>query len=404
MAAKMSARGDCIEFGPFRLFAAERRLLNGETPVPIGGRALDILVALVERAGEVVTKRELFARVWPDITVDESSLRVQVAALRKALGDGGEQPRFILNVAGRGYMFVGSYSGGEAPLSRTWITAPPTRPGRIIGRQPDIAAVSDLLTRHRLVTVHGPGGIGKTTLGLAVASLLAPAVDDGVCFVDLSLNADTGAVAHDLASALGLTVRANDPTANIVTFLRSRNLLLVLDGCEAKIDAAAALAEGIVDEAPGVCVLTTSREPLRARGEYVYPLGPLPAPPEDAAHSVTELLNYPAAQLFCERAAEGGYQAEVGDADAVLVGAHLPPGRRQRACARARRQPREHLRPAPDRRTVGQPHATRMARAPHRAAPSPDAQGHARLELRADRGTGARASARVVRVCRPFHL
>ena len=106
-----------------------------------------------------------------------------------------------------------------------------------------------------------------------------------------------------------------------MTFLHSRNLLLVLDGCEAKIDAAAALAEGIVDEAQGVCVLTTSREPLRARGEYVYPLGPLPAPPEDAAHSVKELLNYPAAQLFCERAAEGGYQAEVGDADAVLVGA-----------------------------------------------------------------------------------
>ena len=315
----MSAGGDCFEFGPFRLVAAERLLLNGERSVPIGGRALDILITLAERSGEVVTKRELFARVWPDVTVDESSLRVQVAALRKTLDDGGDQPRFVLTVAGRGYMFVGSRSSA-APLSLTWIPAPPPRPNRIIGRQPDIAAVIDLLARHRFVTVHGPGGIGKTTLGLAVASLRAPAVEHGVCFLDLSLNADAGGVAHELASALGLTVRANDPTANVVNFLRNRKTLLVLDGCEAKLDAAAVLAESVVREAPGVCVLTTSREPLRAWGEYVYPLGPLPAPPEGAAHSTSELLDYPAAQLFCERAAESGYHAEVGDADALLVG------------------------------------------------------------------------------------
>ena len=121
----MSAHGNCTEFGPFRLFPAERRLLKGETPVQIGSRELDILIALVERAGEVVTKRELFARVWPDVVVEESSLRVHVAGLRKVLADGQDQARYIVNVPGRGYSFVASLTGAMAPASRTWARAPP---------------------------------------------------------------------------------------------------------------------------------------------------------------------------------------------------------------------------------------------------------------------------------------
>ena len=110
----MSAHGNCTEFGPFRFFPAERRLLKGETPVQIGSRELDILIALVERAGEVVTKRELFARVWPDVVVEESSLRVHVAGLRKVLADGQDQARYIVNVPGRGYSFVASLTGGHS--------------------------------------------------------------------------------------------------------------------------------------------------------------------------------------------------------------------------------------------------------------------------------------------------
>src|SRR5262245_27071718 len=103
-----------VSFGPFRLIAAERLLENDGTPVQVGGRALDILVVLVERAGEVVSKKELMARVWPDVTVDESSLRVHVAGLRKALGDGQAGARYVANVPGRGYCFV-------APISRAGV-------------------------------------------------------------------------------------------------------------------------------------------------------------------------------------------------------------------------------------------------------------------------------------------
>ena len=103
---------DVLSFGPFSLFAAERLLKKADEPIPLGGRALDILIALVERAGEVVTHKELISTVWPDVTVEEANLRFQMAALRKALGDGRDGARYVSNVAGRGYCFV-------APVTRS---------------------------------------------------------------------------------------------------------------------------------------------------------------------------------------------------------------------------------------------------------------------------------------------
>jgi len=316
----MSARGECTEFGPFRLFPAERLLLQGETPVAVGSRALDILIALVERAGEVVTKRELFARAWPDVVVEESSLRVHVAGLRKALADGQGQARYIVNIPGRGYSFVASLAVAAVPASHSWASALPQCSAGIIGRDDDLSAVAELVDAHRFVTIHGPGGVGKTTLGLAVASAQAHAFTDGVCFVDLSLNIGVHSVADALASALELVVRASDATGNILDFIRDREMLIVLDSCETTIDAAAALAEIIIQQAPGVAVLTTSREPLNAQSEYVYPLEPLRSPPEGTIASASDLRAFPAAQLFCERAIAGGHRAEFKDADAAIVG------------------------------------------------------------------------------------
>src|SRR6202035_2725977 len=95
-----------ISFGPFRLVAAQRLLLEGDKPVRLGSRAFDILTALVERAGEVVGKEELIARAWPTTFVDEANLKIQVSALRRALGDGQGDNRYVVNVVGRGYNFV----------------------------------------------------------------------------------------------------------------------------------------------------------------------------------------------------------------------------------------------------------------------------------------------------------
>src|SRR5271169_4411959 len=108
---------DVLSFGPFSLFAAERLLKKAEEPIPLGGRALDILIALVERPGEVVTHEELRSSVWPDVTVEEANLRFQMAALRKALGDGRDGARYVSNVAGRGYCLVARGTRSSAKQS-----------------------------------------------------------------------------------------------------------------------------------------------------------------------------------------------------------------------------------------------------------------------------------------------
>src|SRR5580700_3812944 len=91
-----------VAFGPFRLSVGERQLKKADEPLQLGSRALDTLIALVERAGEVVTQEELLARVWPDVTVEEANLRVHIAGLRKALGEGREDARYIVTIPGRG--------------------------------------------------------------------------------------------------------------------------------------------------------------------------------------------------------------------------------------------------------------------------------------------------------------
>jgi len=306
----MNTPGACTVFGHFRLYPAERRLLKDDAPVSIGARELDILIALVEQPGKVVSKRELFARVWPGVVVEESSLRVQVAGLSRTLGEARDEARYIANVAGRGYSFVG-------PL----ITASPSdsRSGtEIIGRDRDLATVTALLGDNGLVTLHGAGGIGKTTLARAVADELSREFRDGCCFVDLSLNSGAHTAAHALASALQLVV--DDPSSQNLLFLRGREMLLVFDSCETCIASAASLAEDIALHAPGVAILATSREPLRARGEHIYPLEPLDSPPLGAAASISDLSAFPAARLFCERARAGGFRNEFQDADAAIIG------------------------------------------------------------------------------------
>src|SRR5258706_9855897 len=159
--------GGAISFGPFRLLAAQRLLLEGDNPVRLGSRAFDILAALVERPGEVVGKKDLMARVWPETFVEDANLKIQVSALRRALGDGQGGHRYVVTVPGRGYNFVAPISleePSQAPLPPT--IAPvgmhnlPFVAIRMIGREEAVAAVVSRLSHQRLVTVVGPGGIG----------------------------------------------------------------------------------------------------------------------------------------------------------------------------------------------------------------------------------------------------
>src|SRR5262249_9843463 len=222
-------------FGPFRLFPTRHLLVEGETPVRIGIRARDLLIALLEQPGQAVSKEALSARIWPNVFVEDGTLRAQVAALRKALRDGQNGRRYIANIAGRGYAFVGQISAtvAEPPIAPELPgAAPALSTERLFGRADVIETLTQRLAQDRLVTVVGRGGIGKTAMALAVADRLRPALRDGVCFVDLAPLADARLVSTALASALGVGVVSEDPLPSLAALLRDRDTLIVLDNCE----------------------------------------------------------------------------------------------------------------------------------------------------------------------------
>ncbi|WP_020654497.1 ATP-binding protein [Massilia niastensis] len=313
-------------FDPFRFLPGQQLLLHGEAPVRLGSRALDILAELVERPGELVSKRELIARAWPSTVVEEGNLKVHVAALRRALCEGGKENRYIATVTGRGYRFVAPVTCktaqmAAAPVSAAWeqmnrLPAPLTR---MTGRAETVAALLGSMEQRRLVSIVGPGGIGKSTVALALAEAFIATTGMEICFVDLGPLADAQFVAGSVASALGLSIHSGDAVPSLVASLQERRLLLVLDSCDHVIDTVALLAGRILGGAPGVQVLATSREPLRAAGEHVYRLGPLAYPPADAALTALQALEFPAVHLFVLRASEclDGYRLSDADAPAV---------------------------------------------------------------------------------------
>jgi len=323
----MTISEEPVEFGPFRLFASQRRLVLGDAPVVVGSRALDILIMLVEHAGQVVPKQDLMKRAWSGLTVEEASLRAQVAALRRALGDGEGGSRYIANVVGRGYSFVAQIAPrqgafGARPAWRSRFGAagdPPRQPTRMVGRDVDVRLIASQLVGHRLVTIHGPGGIGKTVVALAVADLVLPDFADGIVFLNLSLLEPGRSVPDALAAELGLIVQSEDPTPGIVSYLRDRRAMVVFDCCEHVVASAALMAEAIFRETLFVRVLATSREPLGCEGEHVFPLSSLGSPPATPPTSLGELLNYPAALLFHDRIVAGGHRTDLSREELAVV-------------------------------------------------------------------------------------
>lgn len=315
-------------FGPFLLSPARRALLQAGEPVRLGSRAMDILVALVEQAGEIIGKDALMRRVWPQAVVEEGALRVHMTALRKALGEGQSGARFITNVPMRGYCLVAPVTRVDGRPQAQHPAADAAQHGpsplpvpltRVIGRSDAITAVCSALAERRLVTLVGPGGMGKTTVALAAAERLRAQQADGVRFVDLGALADGGLVPSALATALGVPLRTEDPSRDLVAWLAERQLLVVLDNCEHLVADAARFVEMLLAGARHVRVLATSREPLRARGEWVQRLGSLPAPPSDEALGYAPSLAYPAFELFVERAAASLDGISFGDADAPAI-------------------------------------------------------------------------------------
>jgi predicted ATPase/DNA-binding winged helix-turn-helix (wHTH) protein len=310
-------------FGPFRLDTNRHVLLRADDPVCLSSRALNLLTVLATRPGEVITKDELIACAWPDAVVEESNLRVQIAALRKALADGPGRPAYVATVPGRGYRFIGAVSRRNGDTASSTRAPPsnhlPNRLTRVIGRAAAVASLCERLQRSRFFTIVGCGGVGKTTVALAVARQLVETFADPVCFIDLAPIAEPGLVACALASALSLPLVTNDPEPALIAFLRDRRLLIVLDSCEHVVEAAARLAEGLLTACPGVRILATSREALRADGERLIHLPPLAVPSSSDRLTPAVAVTYPAVELFVERTAASVDEFELTDANTPAV-------------------------------------------------------------------------------------
>jgi predicted ATPase/DNA-binding winged helix-turn-helix (wHTH) protein len=326
-------RADCsvrseIRFDSFRLFPARRLLLDGDSPVRIGSRALDLLIALINRPGELVSKAELVAKIWPNTFVEESNLKVQIGALRRSLGDGRSGKRYISTITGRGYSFVApiiirSDEARAVPREHSVAQCLLNTAGPLcypVGFDEVIARISDRLTHHRLITLVGPGGVGKTTAATAAAARTTSHYEHGICFVDLTEISDADRLPEVIASSVNSGGPLLASTAELVSFLRMKRMLMVLDNCEHLIAHVADLVLQMLQSAPEVQVLATSREPLSVKGENLCHIRPLALPPCSHGLTAAGALEYPAIQLFVERAADvlGGFKLRDADVPTAI--------------------------------------------------------------------------------------
>ena len=289
------------QFGRFELRPATRQLLVDRQPATLGARAFDLLLALIERRDQLVTKDALLDLVWPGLVVEENNLQVQVSALRKLLG-----PDAIATVPGRGYRFTLEPTQVEASLPTPARAASHNLPAPVssfVGRERELADLRAMLATHRLVTLTGVGGIGKTRLALQLAASTADAYADGAWFVDLAPVFDPRLVANAVASALGVKEEAGQPIIETLQrFVADRTLLLVLDNCEHLLLASAQLARDLLGTGPRAVIVATSREPLHVSGEAVFPLATLAAPDVERKLELDAMRGYAAVRLFVDRA------------------------------------------------------------------------------------------------------
>ena len=304
------ASGEC------EIDLARRELRVLGSPVAVGGRAFEIIEVLAQSAGELVTKDELMNRVWPGAIVMDATLHVHAAAVRKALGP---YRSLLKTESRRGYRLLGDWTvqcrdTRKRPVHSYPIRIPGASPATnfpvagscLIGRSFAVDKLLDLVSAYRVVTLTGPGGIGKTTLALTVAREILGEFSDGGWLVELASLADPHLVPSAVAGVLGLRLGSDVISAETVArAIGTKKLLLVLDNCEHVISAVATLAEMFMRLCPYATMLATSREFFRIEGEHVYRVPALDVPASELMQP-EQILSHSAAELFITRANELG--------------------------------------------------------------------------------------------------
>jgi predicted ATPase/DNA-binding winged helix-turn-helix (wHTH) protein len=318
----------CYRFGSFLLDADGRRLRRGDTPVRVTSKAFDLLVLLVECRDRVLSRNEIFDRLWPDTMVEDNNLSQQVHRLRRLLTVDGAGPSAIATLPGRGFRFVAPVEEVASPP--TWpagasgVPAPPdaavwpTAPDRLIGRDDDAARLHALMRQQHFVTLTGPGGVGKTRLAMEVGWNLRDEINGGVYWIDLTRATRVDDLVPLAAEALGFAdAGGRTPLVRLRDWLADHDCLLVFDNFEHILDAGPLLLQ-LRSPASTIRFLVTSRTVLGLRGEYEFPVPPLRWRQSEGAGIGDEpTRQLPAVQLFLER-----YRAQASAADADTLDAN----------------------------------------------------------------------------------
>ena len=308
-------------FGRLEIHPSERAVRLDGAPLALGARAYDLLLALVQRRERTVGKHELMDAVWPGLVVEENNLQVQISALRKLLGSSA-----IATVPGRGYRFTMAASVAAAPAAATDTPTPlasrlPEQLPPLIGRDDDLAALAGLLAEHRLVTLVGAAGMGKTRLAQHLLLSRRDAQEHGAAWVELAPVTDVGQLVGNVAAALGVSTGGGEPLAALVRVLKPLAVLIALDNAEHLAEGVSALVQALLERCPQLQLLVTSQTPLKLAAERVYRLGALAVPePGDAAPTPAEALRHGAVALFVERAqaADRHFRLDEGNVAAVV--------------------------------------------------------------------------------------
>jgi predicted ATPase/DNA-binding winged helix-turn-helix (wHTH) protein len=310
-------------FGRYILCPIRRQLERDGVTVPLGSRAIELLLALTERPGTLISKAELIKRGWSSTHVEENNLHVHISTIRKAFG---EDAGYVVTEPGRGYRFAAAVEKWQAKRAEQPVTAEkhgsahktnlPGSAVRLIGRDRDLDAVRIAVESGPVVTIFGAGGIGKSRLAVAVGAALIEQFPDGVWWIELAGLRDTGQIPGQVATALGQPALADTNSAEaLAAALAERSMLLILDNCEHLLEGVAALVGVLTTAAPQLRVLTTSREALRCPAEQVYRLPGLSLPDESAA-TLDEIMQASSVELFVERAHAADIGATLRDEDA----------------------------------------------------------------------------------------
>jgi predicted ATPase/DNA-binding winged helix-turn-helix (wHTH) protein len=309
---------------------ARRELRVRGEAVPLGSRAFEILELLVQSSGELVSKSDLISRVWQRSNVEENTLHFHISAIRKMLGPDREM---LKTIPGQGYRLLGDWGiqqqvgSGEHPSIETALSLIqpiqsnlPAMASELIGRSAALEHLRGLLLAHRVVTLTGLGGIGKSKLALEVARRLVPNFEGNAWWVELVSLSTAELVPSSVAKVLGLRLGGDIHPETVARAIGERNLLLVLDNCEHLVDAVARLTETLVSQCPRISILTTSREALRIEGEYIYRVPPLEVPPPQE-NSPDHILGYSAVELFITRTSSIDHDFSPNEEDLATIAA-----------------------------------------------------------------------------------